>query len=85
MNTNDLIGTLGVFILLLAFFLNLFGYLKNNSVGYSLLNVIGAAIAGFASYLIHYFPFVVLEMTWMVVSLFGLIRCLKNKPAADSL
>jgi hypothetical protein len=78
MNTNDLIGAFGVSILLLAFFLNLFGYLKNNSAGYSLLNAIGAAIAGYASYLIHYVPFVVLEMTWMIVSVTGLIRAVRK-------
>ena len=74
----DFTGAFGVFLLLLAYFLNLFGYLKNNSVGYSLLNTFGAAIAGIASYLIHYWPFVILELSWTIVSVIGLIRCLRK-------
>ena len=78
MNLADIIGSIGVVILLIAFFLNLFGYLEKDNVWYSLLNVIGAALAGIASYLIPYWPFFVLEIIWTVVSVFGFIKTLKN-------
>ncbi len=78
MNLADIIGSIGVVILLIAFFLNLFGYLEKNNVWYSLLNIAGAALAGVASYLIPYWPFFVLEIIWTVVSIFGLIKALKN-------
>ena len=78
MNLADIIGSIGVVILLIAFFLNLFGYLEKDDVWYSLLNVIGAALAGIASYLIPYWPFFVLEIIWTVVSVFGFIKALKN-------
>ncbi len=78
MNTNDIIGTLGVFIILLAYFLNNFSFIKQNGTLYFILNVVGASIACYTSYLINYIPFVILEGTWAVVSLMGLIQNLKK-------
>ena len=78
MSLPDITGAIGVFILLLAYFMNLFGYLKNNTIGYSLLNAIGAATAGIASYLIHYWPFVILEFSWTIVSIIGLIKVVRK-------
>ena len=74
MNFNDLIGTIGVGIILFAYFLNMFSFIPNNGKIFYLLNIIGASIACFASYLINYIPFVILEATWAFVSVIGLIR-----------
>ena len=71
-------GSLGVAILLLAFLLNMLKIIKTESLSYILLNFIGAAIACFASWLIPYFPFVILEGVWAVVSLVSLVRYLIN-------
>jgi hypothetical protein len=70
----DLTGASGVFMVLLAFFLNLFNYLDKDSKVYILLNFTGAGIACYASVLINYFPFVVLEGTWCFVSLIAMIK-----------
>ena len=69
-------GSLGVAILLLAFVLNMLKIIKTESLSYLLLNFIGAGIACFASYLIPYFPFVILEGVWALVSLVSLVRYL---------
>jgi hypothetical protein len=74
MNINDWIGFTGVTLLLLAFFLNLRGKISQHSLSYILLNVIGAGLAGLASVLIHYLPFVILEGAWTLVSLGALIK-----------
>jgi len=71
---NNYIGFAGVLILLVAFLLNLSGKLSKDGLTYILLNTIGAGLACLASYLIHYLPFVVLEGSWTLVSLFALIR-----------
>jgi hypothetical protein len=76
---NDIIGFTGVFILLIAFLLNLSGKLSQNSIGYILLNIIGAGLACLASVLIKYLPFVILEGTWTLVSLVALIRYFTKK------
>jgi hypothetical protein len=74
MSFSEVMGSLGVTILLLAFVLNMLKIIKTESLSYLLLNFIGAGIACFASYLIPYFPFVILEGVWAVVSLISLIK-----------
>lgn len=74
MKFSDIMGSLGVAILLVAFLLNMVKIIKTESLIYSLLNLIGAGIACYASYLIHYFPFVILEGSWCLVSLVAFIR-----------
>ena len=83
LNLNDWTGFTGVAILLLAFLLNLFKKISSNSLPYIIMNIIGAGLACLASWLINYIPFVVLEATWMLVSIFGLIRYLRNKKSTD--
>lgn len=68
------IGTVGVGLLLGAFFLNLFGWLKTDSRAYQALNAVGAGIACYASYLIDFLPFVVLEGSWSLVAGSALLR-----------
>jgi len=68
------IGSLGVALLLLAFLLNLFGLLSQNSLSYILMNIVGAGVSCYASYLIDYLPFVILEGAWMGIALLGLLR-----------
>jgi uncharacterized protein with PQ loop repeat len=77
MNISEIMGSLGVAILLLAFLLNMLKIIKTESLSYLLLNFIGAGIACFASWLIPYFPFVILEGVWAVVSLVSLVKYLK--------
>jgi hypothetical protein len=79
MNTNDYIGFAGVSILLLAFLLNLMGKITQDSLSYILLNILGAALAGIASWLINYTPFVILEGVWTIVSLFALVKYFRTR------
>ena len=77
MNLTDWTGLIGVAILLLAFFMNLYDLLKKDSVHYLLLNSLGAGIACLASVLLKYWPFINLEGCWTLVSLWGLFRVLR--------
>ena len=70
----DAVGSLGFSILLLAFFLNLSGRLSRSSRTYAAMNFVGAGLACWASWLIGYPPFVVLEGTWSLVALVALVR-----------
>ena len=71
---SDMIGSVGVFILLLAFILNLLNKISRDNIFYIVMNTIGAALACFASYLIHYIPFIILEGVWTLVSLIALLN-----------
>ena len=74
MNITDWIGTIGVFQILLAYFLNLFGKINSTDLSFILLNLIGALMACIASVLINYMPFVILEGIWAIISIIALLK-----------
>ncbi len=74
MNFSTIIGSLGVALLLLAFFLNLFKFVKEDNSAYILLNILGAALSGYASFLINYLPFILLEAVWCLVAILALAK-----------
>ena len=78
MSTTDIIGAIGVGIILLAYFLNIFSWIKKDGVLFYLMNIVGAGIACFTSYIINYIPFVILEGTWAIVSIIGLLKSIKK-------
>ncbi|WP_445733399.1 CBU_0592 family membrane protein [Mariniflexile sp.] len=77
---NDIIGTIGVGLILIAYFLNIKALIPKDGILFFVLNIIGASLACYASILISYIPFVILEGAWVLVSFWGLIGVLnKNK------
>lgn len=74
MRSADWLGTIGVALLLLAFFLNLAGRLGRTSRLYAAMNAVGGALACWASWLIGFLPFVLLEGTWAAFALVALLR-----------
>jgi hypothetical protein len=79
MEYNDLIGTLGVGLILIAYFLNTAKLLPKDNKLFFVLNIIGAALACYASFLIDYLPFIILEGTWTLVSIYGLMKAMRIK------
>jgi uncharacterized protein with PQ loop repeat len=69
-----LIGSIGVTLLLVAFFLNVIRVLRTDSTPYIAMNLAGAVLAGVSSYLIGFLPFVVLEAAWALVASVALVR-----------
>ena len=80
MSVSDLVGFVGVFITLLAYFLIIFDFIPKEGVLFYMMNIVGAALACYASILIRYWPFVLLEGTWTIISLIGLIKLLRVQP-----
>lgn len=78
MSYNDVVGTIGVSIILIAYFMNIFSFIKKDGVLFYVMNIIGASLACYASILINYLPFIILEATWAMVSVLGLVKVLKN-------
>ena len=79
MTHNDLIGSLGVALILFSYFLNTGKLITVNGKLFYVMNVIGSGFACYASYLIIYYPFVILEGAWLLVSIYGLMRAMKIK------
>ena len=69
-----ILGFVGVGLLLVAFFLNLFRYLRPDGFPYLGLNLVGATLACWSSWLIDFMPFVLLEGTWAIVAAVALGR-----------
>lgn len=74
MSLSDWFGFIGVFLILIAYVLNLYNKISNNSYPFFLLNLFGAGMACFASILINYIPFIVLEGIWALISFISLIK-----------
>lgn len=79
MQAVDWLGFVGVFQILLAYFLNVTGKVTNNSLVFILLNLIGATMACIASLLLDYLPFIILEGIWALIALYSLIKYKKAK------
>jgi hypothetical protein len=77
MSFNDWIGSVGVFLILVAYFCSTFNWMSAHSRVFFALNAIGAAMTCYASYLIRYYPFFILEGTWAIVSMIGWIKAKK--------
>jgi len=73
MSLSDIIASLGVIILLIAFLLNMFNRMSAQSRVYSGMNFIGAGLCCLSSYMISFYPFIVLEGVWAAFALYSFI------------
>ena len=78
MSNIDWIGFIGVFQILLAYILNVIGKLESKDLTFIFLNLTGAIFACSASILMKYFPFIILEGVWAIVSLVSLLKHLRT-------
>ena len=72
LDAGTVVGALGTGVLLFAFVLNATGRLRVGPL-YLGLNAVGGAIAAYASYLIGFAPFVVLESVWCLAAIVRLV------------
>jgi hypothetical protein len=73
------LASFGVLLLLSAFALNLAGLLERVALSYQLLNLVGAGLSAFASVLIGFIPFVVLEGLWTIIAGVAIVRDLAGR------
>lgn len=76
MNWYDILGTVGVGVIVVTYFLLQIGRIKSDELIYSLLNGVGAAMILISLYYDFNLPSVVVEAFWLVISVFGIIRYL---------
>ena len=74
MNAVDWIGFIGVFQILLAYMLNVMGKVSHKDLLFILLNLIGAGMACLSSILLNYWPFIILEGVWTIISFISLLK-----------
>lgn len=79
MSFIDWLGFIGVFQILLAYFLNVANKIKPTDLVFILLNLVGAILACLASILLKYIPFIILEGIWALVSFVTLLKYFNNR------
>lgn len=77
----DIIGIIGVAILVLAYYLLQSNRITSASVLYSLMNLIGAGFILYSLILEWNTPAVIMESVWIVISLSALFRAIIKKDA----
>ncbi len=77
----DIVGTLGVAIIILAYILLQTERLRSGRLAYSLLNAVGAVLILISLYYTFNFPSFVVEFFWLVISLFGIGKYFSRKNA----
>ena len=74
MNWYNILGTIGVGVIVVTYFLLQLGRIKSDQLFYSLLNGVGAMLILISLYYDFNLPSVVVEAFWLVISIFGIVR-----------
>jgi hypothetical protein len=70
----NLLGVIGVFLVLLAYVLLQVGKMKAAWVSYSLLNLVGSGLILVSLYFYWNLASGVIEIAWFLISLYGLVN-----------
>ena len=70
----NILGTLGVAIIVITYLLLQTGRVRSESLYYSLMNGVGAVLILISLYFEFNFPSFVVEFFWLLISLFGIGR-----------
>ena len=73
-NWYDIVGTLGVALIILTYVLLQIERVRSDQLIYSLLNALGAALILVSLYFDFNFPSLVVEFFWLLISLFGIAK-----------
>lgn len=76
---HDFLGNIGVAMMLVAYFLLQAQKLASNDLRYLLLNGVGAALVLISLYFAFNFSAFVIETAWIAISIYGLVRVLRDK------
>lgn len=68
----DILGTLGVVVIIITYVLLQVERIRSDSLFYSLLNAVGASLIIVSLYFNFNFPAFIVEFFWLLISLFGI-------------
>lgn len=75
----DILGTLGVGLIILTYVMLQLEKLRSTDLLYSLLNGVGAALILISLFYSFNFPSFIVEFFWLLISLFGIGKYLLKK------
>jgi formate hydrogenlyase subunit 3/multisubunit Na+/H+ antiporter MnhD subunit len=74
----NVVGTCGVFLILIAYWLLQTDKILSNGLAYSLCNLVGSIMIFFSLMRFWNLPSVIIETCWIAISLYGLYKWKKN-------
>lgn len=75
----DILGTLGVAVIVVAYFLLQTGRMRSEQLAYSVMNGVGAVLILISLYYTFNFPSFVVEFFWLLISLYGIGKYIANR------
>ncbi|MEP7147908.1 MAG: hypothetical protein ABI857_03405 [Acidobacteriota bacterium] len=74
MDWYNIVGTLGVGVIILTYLLLQIERVRSDQLIYSLFNAVGAALILISLYFDFNFPSLMVEFFWLLISLFGIVK-----------
>ncbi|MBT8085597.1 MAG: hypothetical protein HKN35_12820 [Woeseia sp.] len=78
---HDFVGNIGVLLILVSYLLLQLGRLKVSNLAYSVINGLGACLILVSLLFEFNFSAFIVEAAWLLISLFGVARCLRRRTA----
>jgi hypothetical protein len=75
----DIIGSIGVGIIILTYVLLQTEKIKSEDLAYSLLNGFGAGLIVFSLFYSFNFSAFIVEALWVIISLYGIVKYFRKK------
>lgn len=75
----DIIGSVGVVVIIVTYFLLQTERIRSESLAYSALNAAGAAMIAFSLVFDFNFPAFVVEIFWLLISLYGIFKAVSRR------
>lgn len=79
----DFVGNVGVFMVLLSYFLLQLEKIDPRSLGYSMLNALGAVLICVSLYYNFNLSSFIIEIFWLAISTYGIFRALRRRTITD--
>lgn len=75
----DILGTFGVVVIIMTYVLLQIERLRSDSFLYSMMNAVGASLILVSLYYSFNFPSFAVEFVWLLISLFGIGKYVRNR------
>ena len=76
----DVVGTIGVVMILIAYFLLQTERLSGQSVGYSVVNLVGSLMIAVSLLYAFNLSSFIIEIAWIAISIYGIVRARRATP-----
>ncbi len=82
MTVADMIGIVGVVLIVGSYLLLQLSVMRETQIRFHFLNALGALMILYSLYFEFNFGAAVIEVFWAIVSIYGMIKCMRSKTEA---